>query len=88
MGTVISSAVTIPLSEYLTTAHRPDREYLDGELVERNLGELDHSRFQMPFSHYLYSRETKCGTLSLPTIPTERSSRWPLAVFRQEAAHI
>ncbi len=32
------------LSEYLSTTYRPDREYVDGEIVERNLGEYEHSR--------------------------------------------
>ena len=29
----------VPLSQYLTTSYRPDCEYLDGELLERNVGE-------------------------------------------------
>jgi hypothetical protein len=31
----------VPLSEYL---YRPDCEYLDGELLKRNIGEWDDSR--------------------------------------------
>lgn len=34
------------LAEYLATSYRPDCEYLDGIVVERNLGERDHSRLQ------------------------------------------
>ena len=33
-------------NEYLATSYRPDREYVDGAVVERNLGEHDHSRLQ------------------------------------------
>jgi Uma2 family endonuclease len=34
---------SITVEEYLNTAYDPDVEYVDGELVERNAGDLDHS---------------------------------------------
>ena len=34
----------LSLREYLATAYHPDAEYVDGELRERNVGELEHSR--------------------------------------------
>ena len=37
----------IPLEEYLRTIYEPDAEYLDGEIVERNLGENPHSAAQV-----------------------------------------
>ena len=43
----MGSATLISVAEYLTTAYSPDRDYVDGEVVERNLGELDHSSIQM-----------------------------------------
>jgi len=42
----MATATVTPLEEYLTTVYRPDREYLDGVIVERNLGERDHSTLQ------------------------------------------
>ena len=36
----------IPLSEYLETSYRPDREYIDGEIRERNVGKFEHARLQ------------------------------------------
>jgi hypothetical protein len=33
-------------SEYLTMSFRPDREYVDGMLVERNVGKNEPSRLQ------------------------------------------
>ncbi len=39
-------ATTIPLEQYLRTLYRPDREFLEGVLVERAVGELDHSNVQ------------------------------------------
>lgn len=40
------STVLVPLEEYLNTAYSPDREYVDGEIVERNVGERPHSTVQ------------------------------------------
>lgn len=37
----------VPAEEYLATTYSPDKEYLDGVLLERNLGEKDHSRTQL-----------------------------------------
>jgi Uma2 family endonuclease len=37
-----SSLVTV--SQYLSTSYRPDRDYVDGVVLERNLGEYDHAR--------------------------------------------
>ncbi len=33
----------IPLAEYLATSYEPDREYVDGELIERAMPDLRHS---------------------------------------------
>lgn len=57
---------TAALNKYLKTAYHPDREYIDGELREKTSGELDHSRFQMLLSHYLFSREKQWGIVVLP----------------------
>ncbi len=61
----MSTIVTVPVSEYLDTVYHPDCEYIDGELRERNVGELDHSRQQILISNYLYSREKKWGIVVL-----------------------
>jgi Uma2 family endonuclease len=58
--------VTVPLSEYLNTSYRPDCEYIDGELLERDLGELGHSRMQMLASGYLSNREKQWEIFVLP----------------------
>ncbi len=34
----------ISVEEYLHTVYRPDVEYVDGEIQERNVGEIEHSR--------------------------------------------
>ena len=47
------TAAIVPVSEYLNTTWRPDCEYVDGEVRERNTGETDHSSLQMLLSRYL-----------------------------------
>jgi|HubBroStandDraft_1064217.scaffolds.fasta_scaffold653875_2 hypothetical protein len=32
----------VSVEEYLSTSYEPDREYEDGSVVERNLGEFEH----------------------------------------------
>ncbi len=41
-----ASVVTVPLSVYLETTWRPDRDWVDGELRERNMGEGPHASVQ------------------------------------------
>jgi Uma2 family endonuclease len=42
----IPQPVRVPVEEYLTTVYRPDCDYVDGEVLERNLGEKEHSILQ------------------------------------------
>lgn len=42
----IPQLVRIPVEEYLTTSYRPDCDYVDGRIEERNLGEKEHSILQ------------------------------------------
>ncbi len=46
------ATTAVLLSEYLETSYRPDCEYIDGELLERNVGEWDYSRL-LPGAGYL-----------------------------------
>jgi Uma2 family endonuclease len=41
-----TTPVLIPVEEYLRTVYRPDRDFVDGEVQERNMGEKPHSRLQ------------------------------------------
>ena len=42
----IPNPIHIPISEYLATSYRPDCDYVDGEIEERNLGEKEHALLQ------------------------------------------
>jgi Uma2 family endonuclease len=43
----MATTISVPVEEYLRTTYHPDMEYVDGELVERNVGEHKHSRLQI-----------------------------------------
>ncbi len=53
-----SAAQTLPMSieEYLSTSFRPDVDYVDGYLEERNVGEADHGTMLFLLASYFYSR--------------------------------
>jgi Uma2 family endonuclease len=54
-------ATRISKEEYLSTSYRPDCDFVDGEVVERNVGEFDHGRLQGLTFSYLLSREKLWG---------------------------
>lgn len=49
----------ISVSEYLHTSYRPDCDYVDGVVEERNVGETGHSALQMAIGAYFYSRRKR-----------------------------
>ena len=59
-------AAKISLEEYLNTSYRPDCDYVDGEVQERNLGEQSHSRLQFRIVFWLGSRERQFRFRVLP----------------------
>jgi Uma2 family endonuclease len=52
----MKAPVLVPLEEYLRTSYRPDCDYVDGEVLERNLGENEHSSLQSELLYYFRSR--------------------------------
>ncbi|MGB7191370.1 MAG: Uma2 family endonuclease, partial [Acidobacteriaceae bacterium] len=38
--------VRVSVEEYLASSYRPDCDYIDGEVQERNLGEKEHAALQ------------------------------------------
>lgn len=65
----MGSATLIPVEEYLRSSYSPDREYVDGEIVERNLGEKTHGRIQKKLIVYLDARSQQYG---IEVIPEQR----------------
>jgi len=62
----MSSATLVSVQEYLAASFDPDRDYVDGEIQERNLGEQPHSRTQGRLYAFLFQREAQWGIYVLP----------------------
>lgn len=63
MATTLAAPALISLEEYMATSSRPDREYIDGEVRERNAGKRDHARLQAMLSGWFDSHEQAWGVL-------------------------
>jgi len=55
----MATSTSVALDIYLHTSYDPDMEYVDGALVERNVGERRHSRLQGLLVALLLSREAQ-----------------------------
>ena len=55
----MATSVLIPIAEYLNTSYHPDREYIDGEIMERNVGKWEHSRIQMWLGWWFIQHESE-----------------------------
>jgi len=53
----MASVTTLSIAEYLDTNYDPDREYIDGELRERNVGKWDHARVQWMLASWFGNHE-------------------------------
>jgi Uma2 family endonuclease len=49
----VATKTFISVEEYLHTSYSPDCDYVDGEVLERNLGEYDHAGLQGEILIYL-----------------------------------
>ena len=56
-----STTTLIPVEEYLRTDYSPDRDYVDGVVLERHVGEKDHNKLQKALLFYLGARERELG---------------------------
>lgn len=61
----MASSTLVSIQEYLGTVYRPDRDFVDGELQERNLGELEHSLLQTATVTWFWLRKEEWKVLPL-----------------------
>jgi Uma2 family endonuclease len=66
--TRMATSVHIPIGEYMQTTYRPDREYLDGELLERNVGKWEHARIQGLIMAWFSLHETAWNVMAVTEI--------------------
>jgi Uma2 family endonuclease len=57
----MASRTLISVEEYLRTSYRPDCDYVDGEVLERNVGEKSRAKLQKAILLYLSAREKELG---------------------------
>lgn len=61
--------------EYLRTSWSPDREYVDGRIEERNLGEKEHSIIQRYLTVLFAIKRGEWGVEVFPELRTQTESR-------------
>jgi Uma2 family endonuclease len=59
----MANATRISVTQYLQTSYRPDREYVDGEVRERNVGKWEHARVQWLLAGWFMNHETMWGVI-------------------------
>jgi Uma2 family endonuclease len=57
----MATTLRIPLKDYLDSVYRPDREFVDGEIRERNVGKWEHARVQWLLAAWFGSHEKEWG---------------------------
>jgi Uma2 family endonuclease len=62
----MSSTTTISVSEYLSSSYSPDRDFVDGRVEERNVGEHDHAAVQAALILWFGQRQKEWNIEVLP----------------------
>jgi len=79
----------VTVQEYLRTSYRPDCEYLDGRIEERNLGEYDHGYLQLLLGVLFTNNREAWGVRAVTDVRTQvRSTHFrvpDLSVLRADA---
>ena len=77
----------VSVREYLATSYRPDCDYVDGRIEERNVGEYDHGFLQTLLAHLFMNHREEWGVRPLTDVRMQVSSRHfrvpDLVVLRQ-----
>jgi Uma2 family endonuclease len=65
----------VSVREYLATSYRPDCEYVDGRIEERNLGEYDHGLLQTILGYLFMTHRDDWGIQVVTDVRTQVKSR-------------
>lgn len=63
-----TTAAYISVEQYLKTVYRPDCDYVDGVVEERNVGEVDHGCVQARFAHFFLGLYKETGLLAMTEV--------------------
>jgi Uma2 family endonuclease len=75
MATLPSREELWTVREYLRTSWSPDREFVDGHIEERNLGEKEHSLIQRYLTFLFMLKRTEWGVEVFPELRTQTQAR-------------
>ena len=71
----MSTAALISVDEYLRTMYHPDCDYVDGEVIERNVGERPHGKLQFEFAYLFRVHQAEWKTYALIETRTQVAPR-------------
>lgn len=69
-----TATISISLEEYLQTSYKPDCDFVDDHLEERNVGKFDHNRIQALVLQWFMSQEKQWNVIAVPEQRTQVSS--------------
>jgi Uma2 family endonuclease len=69
----MAAGTQISVEEYLHTVYRPDCDYIDGMVEERNLGEVDHGLAQLRLGHFFMGLFRQTGLLPMTEVRMQTS---------------
>ena len=61
----MATSAQVAIETYLKTSYHPDRDYVDGEIEERNLGEFDHAELQTALAAWFHLRRKEWNVYAL-----------------------
>ncbi len=64
----MATSAAVSVETYLHTSYRPDCDYVDGEIRERNVGEWDHARLQGLIYGFFLAREAGFSIRAAPEL--------------------
>ncbi len=70
----MAASLAVSVEEYLHTMYRPDCDYVDGEVIERNVGEFSHSLIQRILMRILLDLERKHPIRVMPELRSRVSA--------------
>ena len=73
----MAAGTQLSVEEYLATTFRPDCDYVDGALAERNVGEWDHAWIQGRLVTYFSNHSRESGLVGIPELRVQvRATRY------------
>jgi Uma2 family endonuclease len=69
------ATISVSVEDYLTASYDPDCEFVDGELVDRNMGEWDHAGLQGILVAWFLARRRELGLVAVPELRVQISAR-------------